>query len=187
MLSPIRWWVFSMFNHLMFSHSMLGLLMFGHSMFGISTFSLLMFTRWIYCETLLIGETWFHFEFEHPRGANWWPPRQEANRWPTGPVGLCIGVKLHDLHRAPPKQLDRGSNQSLCCEEEEALQGEEWNRGRKCVITAGFFTSSARSLVKLPIVGIRDKERLAAPVAGCLGWLGRNWNLGHDGSCQLLN
>ncbi len=28
-----------------------------------------------------------------------------------------------------------------------------------------------------PVATIRDKERLAAPVAGCLGWLGRNLNL----------
>jgi hypothetical protein len=28
------------------------------------------------------------------------PPRREANIWPTGPVRLCIGVKLLGLHKA---------------------------------------------------------------------------------------
>jgi hypothetical protein len=31
--------------------------------------------------------------------------------------------KLQGLHRAPSLQLDRGSNQALCCEGEEDLQG----------------------------------------------------------------
>jgi hypothetical protein len=38
-------------------------------------------------------------------------------------VRLCIGVKLQGLHRALPQQLNRVSNWSLCCKEEEDLQG----------------------------------------------------------------
>jgi hypothetical protein len=52
---------------------------------------------------------------------------------------------MQGLHRATPQQLDRGSNQSLCCEEEEDLQGVEWNRGRQCVIIAGFSIIGAKS------------------------------------------
>jgi hypothetical protein len=47
-------------------------------------------------------------------------------------------VKLQGLHMALSQQLDQGSNWSLCCEEEEDLQGVELNRGKTCVITAGF-------------------------------------------------
>ncbi len=47
------------------------------------------------------GETWFHCEFVHPRDANCWPPRWEPNCWHTGPVRLCIGVKLQGLHTCP--------------------------------------------------------------------------------------
>ncbi len=95
---------------------------------------------WQLCsETALSGDTWFHCEFVHPRKANCWPPRQEANGLPTGPVRLCVGVKLQCLHRSLPKLLDWGSKWALCYEEEEEdLQGVEWNQGRQCVITAGF-------------------------------------------------
>jgi hypothetical protein len=37
-----------------------------------------------------------------------------------------------------PQQLDWGCTQSLCCEEEEDLQGVEWNWGKAYVITAAF-------------------------------------------------
>ncbi len=88
----------------------------------------------------LIGETQFHCEFVHSRDTNRWPPRWEANGWPTGPVRLCSGVKLQGLRRAPPpQQLDQGSNPSLCCKEEEDLQGVEWNQGRQYVIKLAFY------------------------------------------------
>ncbi len=40
------------------------------------------------------------WEWVHPRDAKRWPRRRESNGWPTGPVRLCIGVKLQGLHRA---------------------------------------------------------------------------------------
>jgi hypothetical protein len=49
-------------------------------------------------ETALTGETWFYDEFVHPQDANHWPPRQETNGWLTGPVRLCIRIKLKGLH-----------------------------------------------------------------------------------------
>jgi hypothetical protein len=63
----------------------------------------------------------------------------------TGPVRLCVGVKLQGLHRARSLQLDRGSNQALCCKEEEDLQGVVYNRGSQLA-----FHLVGASLVKLP-------------------------------------
>ncbi len=84
---------------------------------------------WFCSETALTGETQLHCEFVHPQDADRWPPRQEANGWTTGSVRLC-GVKMQGFHRAPPQQLDWGSDRSLCCEEEEVLvelgEGNMW-------------------------------------------------------------
>ncbi len=109
----------------------------------------------MYCsKTSLTGETPFHRKFLHPWDPNDWPPRQEANSWPTGLVRLCIGVKLQGIYRAPPQQPDQGSNRSLCCKEEEDLQGVEWNCGRHAMCKAtGFSHWLAQSLVKHPLKG----------------------------------
>jgi hypothetical protein len=58
----------------------------------------------------------------------------------------------------PPQQLDRGSNWSLCCKEEDDLQGVEWNPGGMCD-HSWLFTSLARSVVNLPIVGTEPRAR----------------------------
>ncbi len=34
----------------------------------------------------------------HPQDANLCLPKQEANGWPTGPVRLCGGVRMQELH-----------------------------------------------------------------------------------------
>ncbi len=49
-------------------------------------------------KTALTEETQSHCEFVHPQVANRWSPRWEANDLPTGPVRLCVGVKLQGLH-----------------------------------------------------------------------------------------
>jgi hypothetical protein len=86
-----------------------------------------------------------------PVGKNGWPPMWEANDWPTGPVRLCVEVKLQGLHRAPPQQLDQGSNRSLYCEKEEDLQGVEWNQGKAWVITAGFLHHRHKAQWSFPL------------------------------------
>jgi hypothetical protein len=41
-----------------------------------------------------VQEVWVH-----PRDANCCPPRREANSWPTGPVRLCSGVRMQEIHK----------------------------------------------------------------------------------------
>ncbi len=49
----------------------------------------------------------------HPGHTNHWPPSREANGWPTGPVRLCIGVKLQDLHNRDIQFLSKCFNKQL--------------------------------------------------------------------------
>ncbi len=89
-------------------------------------------------KTSLTGETLFHYEFVHSRYANRWPLCGKKMVDLLDHWDCVLELKLQGLHRAPPQQLDWGSNRSLCCKEEEDLQGVEWNRGWQYVITAGF-------------------------------------------------
>ncbi len=119
-------------------------------------------------KTALTGETWFHCEFKHPQDANGWPPRREANRWPTGPLRLCIGVKLQGLHRASPSKFTRAL--TVHCVARRRRTCKEWNRIREGMCDHSWlFTSSSQSLVQLSIVGVRHEALGEAIDQSCLG------------------
>jgi hypothetical protein len=94
----------------------------------------------IYCsETSLTGEPgsimWVHPQDANPGRESKWP-----NHWTseTGYWSEAAGL----LQGLPSQQLDRGCDRSLCCEEEEDLQGVKWNRGRSIERSRQLFTLS---------------------------------------------
>jgi hypothetical protein len=56
-------------------------------------------------------------------------------------------AKAAEVAKVVPRSREKrtwGSDRSLCCEEEEDLQGAEWNRGRSSVRSCRLFTLSVR-------------------------------------------
>jgi hypothetical protein len=56
---------------------------------------------------------------------------KQLTHW-TSETVYSIRVKLQVFHKHPPlpRNLTRGFNRSLFCEEEDDLQGTEWNQGK---------------------------------------------------------
>ncbi len=77
-------------------------------------------------ETVLKGETRFHYDFVHPWDANCWLPWWEANDWPTGLVRLCIGMKLQGLHKPPLPSNLTGALTGHCVTRKRRTW-KEWN------------------------------------------------------------
>ncbi len=83
----------------------------------------------LYCESGCIPGTWTADLLDRKQTVDPLDQWDWVLEWIAGPPQVP----------PPPQQLDQGTDRSQRCEEEEEdLQGVEWNRGRQCVITAGF-------------------------------------------------